>query len=281
MSKRRAFTLIELLVVIAIIALLMAILIPSLNVAKEHARATACRANLNQWGLYMAMYAEQNNGLFWSGALNSGYWWPAQVENKLQSWKKNKIWFCPTAKKFQIDEKGIPTGENSIFGAWGIYRPQDYDTFIIAAGLPALNEDGISGSYGINGYILSTKGSDSKGDKEKLNWKGPGIVKGPASNIPIFLDALRFDGLPKDNDTAPESKEDGDWFPEMRRYCLDRHRKNTNCLFMDFSVRKVGLKELWTLKWHRRFDTSGPWTKAGKAKRTGDWPEWIRGYPDY
>lgn len=52
MRKRNGFTLIELLVVIAIIAVLMAILMPALNRVKKQARAVACMANLNQWGLF-------------------------------------------------------------------------------------------------------------------------------------------------------------------------------------------------------------------------------------
>ena len=34
-------------------------------------------------------------------------------------------------------------------------------------------------------------------------------------------------------------------------------------LFCDWSVRTVGLKELWTLKWHKTFNVNGPYTKAG------------------
>ena len=51
-------------------------------------------------------------------------------------------------------------------------------------------------------------------------------------------------------------------------------------LLMDFSARKVGLKELWTLKWHRGFDTEGRWTTAGGVQAE-DWPEWMRKYKDY
>jgi hypothetical protein len=49
---------------------------------------------------------------------------------------------------------------------------------------------------------------------------------------------------------------------------------------MDWPARKVGLKELWALKWHRQFDTAGPWTKAGGVKPE-DWPEWMRHFKDY
>ena len=67
MNGKKGFTLIELLVVIAIIALLVAILLPSLNRAKELARRTACAANLNAVGKGMSMYsteAENAAGLY-------------------------------------------------------------------------------------------------------------------------------------------------------------------------------------------------------------------------
>jgi len=57
-GKRKAFTLIELLVVIAIIALLMAILMPALNKAKEQARGIMCRSKLKEFGTAANMYAD-------------------------------------------------------------------------------------------------------------------------------------------------------------------------------------------------------------------------------
>lgn len=56
-----AFTLIELLVVIAVIALLAALLLPTLGRAKESGRAAACLSNLHQIGLALQLYVQDNN----------------------------------------------------------------------------------------------------------------------------------------------------------------------------------------------------------------------------
>lgn len=68
-----AFTLIELLVVVAIIALLIAILLPSLKGARESVRTTVCMSNLKQTISAFRMYAEDDEvipGTYWQGPLN-------------------------------------------------------------------------------------------------------------------------------------------------------------------------------------------------------------------
>src|SRR4029078_9513951 len=60
--ERAAFTLVELLVVIGIIALLVAMLLPAMNRARESARATQCMSNLKQINLAMLMFANANAG---------------------------------------------------------------------------------------------------------------------------------------------------------------------------------------------------------------------------
>lgn len=63
-SSAIAFTLIELLVVVSIIALLIAILLPSLRSARAQARSAVCRSNLHQLHLANANYAVENNDLY-------------------------------------------------------------------------------------------------------------------------------------------------------------------------------------------------------------------------
>ena len=56
------FTLIELLVVIAVIAVLLAILLPSLSRVRKQARGMVCQSRLKQWGTTFALYTEANEG---------------------------------------------------------------------------------------------------------------------------------------------------------------------------------------------------------------------------
>ena len=69
--KPRAFTLVELLIVIGIIAALIAILLPALNAAREHARRVVCLSNIRQLDMAWLMYANEHKGRFCSSETQS------------------------------------------------------------------------------------------------------------------------------------------------------------------------------------------------------------------
>jgi prepilin-type processing-associated H-X9-DG protein len=101
------------------------------------------------------------------------------------------------------------------------------------------------------------------------------------AGIPVLADSVSPGGAPRDDFTfgKPQPTDSGlntrSW-----PFCINRHNEHINVLFLDWSVRKIGLKELWTLKWRPDFDTAGPWTRAGGIKHE-EWPVWMRNFKDY
>jgi prepilin-type N-terminal cleavage/methylation domain-containing protein/prepilin-type processing-associated H-X9-DG protein len=85
--RRRGFTLIELLVVVSIIALLIAVLLPSLAKARERAKEVVCQTHLHAWGLGFLMYANDQNG---SLPLDGG---DGTTSVPIGYWNDSYLWF--------------------------------------------------------------------------------------------------------------------------------------------------------------------------------------------
>ncbi len=63
-KSRRAFTLLEVIIAIGIIALLLALLLPALERAREQANNLKCATNLNQIGVALVIYSNENHGQY-------------------------------------------------------------------------------------------------------------------------------------------------------------------------------------------------------------------------
>lgn len=255
---KKAFTLIELLVVIAIIAVLMGILMPTLQRVREQGRTVACQSNLRQWGLIFAMYMEENEGKFLSGLVHNstynvqhGDWW----REPLKPYSKNKeMWLCPTARKNRTYASADAMSfARSPTDAWRVPDSQGGDV----------------GSYAPNGWMCNPPQNMTslwgRGPKENY-WRG--FPAKYAGEVPVFTEGWWVDAWPRDTDVPANYRDkfQAGGQGEMRTVCVDRHALTQNVLFADYSVRRLSLKLLWRLRWHKNYDTHAALPV---------WPAWM------
>ncbi|MHC4744655.1 MAG: type II secretion system protein [Planctomycetota bacterium] len=287
MRRAIGFTLVELLVVIAIIALLMAILLPVVDRVKREARAVVCRSNLRQWGMWFSMYTQDNDDKFFGGLDSRRYSLPESAWTVvMRPYYKdaNDVLLCPMAAKPNL--MTFPDGRVG-GSAWGNTSSAWEDS-------PNYYRFTVRSSYGLNYHV---RNDPNLAPVPGLLcpypcWRTPLVKR--ADNIPVFLDCSywRVERGTLGGTIAPPINPGDAWDPPkyedptgrdlvgIRNYCMNRHNGGINGLFMDWSARKIGLKELWLLNWNPDFDTANGWTRSGGV-RPEDWPEWMRGFKDY
>lgn len=266
------FSLIELLVVVSVISILLAIIVPSLNKVKQKASAVVCLSNLNQWYLVIKMSTDDRNGYFhtgWAGNANmdKSEWWMGHLRNYYDNIEEFRC--CPIAKS---------TRKSPPFKAWQWRYSQGVDQPDI-------------GSYAINGWVENKpdESFDSsefflQPDAKPNYWRNIKRIKN-SSKVPLMTDSNWLDAWPQPDHKPPAESdmEYSDQAGHFTRIVQDRHLKKQNVLFADGSADTIDLKRLWTLKWHRNYDTAGPWTVAGGVTHD-DWKEqasWMANYTDY
>jgi prepilin-type N-terminal cleavage/methylation domain-containing protein/prepilin-type processing-associated H-X9-DG protein len=257
-DRRAAFTLIELLVVIAVIALLVAILLPALQRARKQAGGMICQARLRQWGMAFKIYLDENANK-WFGLQPDDYGWVVQTS---WFWQDNSsVGLCPVAAKY------VPLSDPSVAYTIGD-RVHAWSAWVQ---LP-IGKLPCAMSYGFNPGLYPF---DLERPNDSPYWRTDDVRD--AARIPVLMDCVHNEGHTSSKIGPPEQEG-----PPWKGYtmCINRHDGGINMLFMDWSVRTVGLKELWTLRWTRQYDTANPWTLAGGA-RPEDWPAWMRGFKDY
>jgi len=189
--QKGAFTLIELLVVIAIIALLMALLMPALRLAKDQAAALRCVNNLRQLAIAWLAYITENEGKIVDGHIprsNDPQHWvvapialdgtykgedrPGLVENKLRGiqrgllypYVKNvKVYHCPADARIDMPDQrayrsySIAGGMNGEAGGFGAVPIELYDEIRNPGNKYVFVEEGEGRTWNMGSWVLNPK----------------------------------------------------------------------------------------------------------------------------
>ncbi len=236
-----AFTLVELLVVVTIVALLVSILLPALAGARERARRVVCASQLRQLMMVLRQYGDDQRDHCFLYDPDNVY----LLALRPYHYEIDDLRFCPNARTLP----SWPTNhyKGSATEAW--VRGEQ------------------NGSYGFNGYLYTPVEGDCQDTRTiepfpEAWWCTLSMLK-HLSDVPAFADSNWLDGWPTPTDTIPPDlstgwRINGPQYPyHMGRFCLARHGRNINMVFMDGHVALTPLRELWNIRWSRTFELQG------------------------
>jgi prepilin-type processing-associated H-X9-DG protein/prepilin-type N-terminal cleavage/methylation domain-containing protein len=168
---KTSFTLIELLVVVAIIAVLLAMLLPSLNQAREQGRLVVCASNARQINFAFQNYSSESNGWLTPPitylkvqSVNGGWGvsWSSGFLNVSKTVPNGKVFHCPAHKpKFQTSEENLRSYALNGFitvDAWGQkWRRQDEVTNQVGGDIVGYMIENWAGVSAINGQNVDNE----------------------------------------------------------------------------------------------------------------------------
>ena len=237
LAQRRAFTLIEMLVVIAIIAILAALLLPSLSRAKKSGRSVACMNNLKQLQYCFEMYAldyddimPPNNFLF-TGSIGSS---TLQLTEADLSWCPGDVTVDETTANI---EKGLLIPYN---GSTAIYKcPSDRSTLVSTNPphpvLPRTRS--YNQSIGVNNdYVRQTE------PPQQISYRKTTEIRVPVpSQLFVYIDVQEDEIIDSTFGMFPRDSRNRDYWIDLP---ADHHNQAANLSFVDGHV------EHW--KWRAR-----------------------------
>jgi prepilin-type N-terminal cleavage/methylation domain-containing protein/prepilin-type processing-associated H-X9-DG protein len=182
-GSHRGFTLIELLVVIAIIAILAAMLLPSLARAKMKAWGVSCESNLRQLQIAWVMYADDNN----QKVVSSGYRSPTEPTAWVNGWLDFNA-----GNPDNWDESTLRDPNRARFAPYlqnvGVYKcPADQSR---VAGKPRIRSLSMSQAFGGPGDWLDPAGftANVTSKKYRTYYKTSDLTIPGAANLWLLLD---------------------------------------------------------------------------------------------
>jgi prepilin-type N-terminal cleavage/methylation domain-containing protein len=184
-DARRAFTLVELLVVIAIIGVLVALLLPAVQAAREAARRTQCTTNMKNLALAVLNFEDSNKYLPAPATVSDFKLEPMYAKRCYGSWAIDILPFIEQAALFNSIDVKKPTGMSDPVNAaaratpLSIMRcPSDDNNQPFNGTQPDEGDDWARGNYGLNGFQFWPSAG--------LNRTAGGVSDGPLLSVIDF-----------------------------------------------------------------------------------------------